>query len=844
MKRIISVAVLVLSAISLLFIFLPEAENPHEPGARPNEWFWTQRAWPEGRINHEAYKEAINRARTLRSEADRTGPVWEDAGPTNIGARVTDLAIDPVNAGVIYAAMASGGVFKSTDTGSHWTPIFDDQASLSIGSVAVDPTDPQTVWVGTGEANAGSYSFFGMGMFKSSDAGESWDYKGLEETRYIARVVVDPGDGDRVFAACTGELFGSNPERGVYRTLDGGDSWSQVLTVTDSTACIDLVMNPQDPDVLYAAMWERVRGLNYRRSGGYSSGIWKTIDGGNNWNELTTGLPSGGDVGRIGLTLCASQPNVLYAIYADDPGYFDGVYKSTNSGLSWTRTSDGALSGLYSSFGWWFGNIRVDPDDPNLVFALGLDFYRSTNGGGSWSYAGSDMHVDHHALAFDPHQSGRIFDGNDGGLYRSTSEGVSWAKLYDQPTSQFYAIAIDPQNPERLYGGTQDNGTLRTLTGNVDDWTRILGGDGFYCIVHPTNSNKIWAEYQNGGLNRSTNGGSSWSGATSGINSGDRRNWSTPVVMDPSNPETMYYGTYRLYRSTDGSGYWSAISGDLTGGNQGANFGTISTIAVAPSDPGTIYVGTDDSRVWVTSNSGGDWNLISGDLPTRWVTRVVVDPLDASTVYASFSGLRWDEDLPHVFKSTDRGANWQAISAGLPEVPVNVLLVDPDFPLQLFVGTDLGCYVATAPDYNWQILGTGLPYAPVLDLKFHAPSRMLVAGTHGRSMFRLDLSGVTEVESAPPASRAELLPNFPNPFNPSTEIRFRLAEAGEVNLEIVDLAGRRLRRLLGESHLEAGEQGIVWDGRDDRGVSMTSGVYLVRLRAAGEVHSSKIQLLK
>ncbi len=843
MKRFSIGAALVLAAAALVFVFLGNFDSAREPNGAPNQWLFMQRAWPQGEINFEAYKSGLAQARALRESVERDAPVWQQAGPTNIGGRITDLAVDPVNAGTVYAAIASGGIFKSTNNGSNWTPIFDEQPSLSVGSVAVDPSDPQTVWVGTGEANAASYSFFGLGIFKSEDGGASWDFKGLEETRYIARVVVDPNNGDRVFAACTGQLYGPSPDRGVYRTTDGGDSWEQVFALTDSTACIDLAMDPSNPDVLYAAMWERVRGLTYRRSGGPSSGIWKSTDGGDNWSELTSGLPSGSDVGRIGLTLCESQPNILYAIYADGTGYFEGVYKTTNGGSSWSGTNDGALSSIYSSYGWWFGNIRVAPDDPNLVFALGLDFYRSTNGGGSWSYI-SGMHVDHHALAFDPHQSGRIFEGNDGGLYRSTSYGSSWTKLYDQPASQFYAIEIDPQNPERLYGGTQDNGTLATSTGALDDWDMILGGDGFYCIVHPTNASKIWAEYQWGGLQRSTNGGSSWSGATSGITSGDRRNWSTPVVLDPSDPETMYYGTYRLYRSTNGSQGWSSISGDLTGGDQGAAFGTITTIDVAPSNPNTIYVGTDDSRVWVTQNGGGNWTLISGALPTRWVTRVEVDPYDDATVYVSFSGMRWNDPLSHLFKSNDHGATWQDISAGLPELPLYVVRVDPDYPQQLFVGSDVGVYYASAPNYVWQALGTGMPHVPVLDLKFHRPTRSLVAGTHGRSMFRLDLSNVTAVEETPAQARAALLGNYPNPFNPSTEIRFNLNVDVNVNLAIFDLQGRKLRDLLDDAPLEAGQHRHVWDGRDRSGRSLPSGVYLVRLMAADEVHSHKIQLLK
>ena len=824
------------------------AKGPdHEPNARPSEWFWQQRAYPHGDIKQSSYALMLEQAAAKEREAQlaRTGgdkslilsAQWEQRGPSNIGARVTDLAIHPGDPNIVYAAMASGGIFKTVDGGSNWTPIFDDQPVLTIGAVTLDPQNPETIYVGTGEANAISYSFFGLGVFKSSDGGVSWQHLGLEATRYIARIVVDPTDSDRIYLAATGKLFGTGPNRGIYRSLDGGLSWEQSLALTDSTAATDLVINPENPQILYAAMWERVRGRTYRRSGGPSSSIWRSIDGGDSWQQLGNGLPTGENVGRMGITLCASQPNRLYVIHADASAGFEGVYRSDDGGDTWSGTNDGNMGSIFSSFGWYFGNVRVDPSNPDNVFALGVPFYRTTNGGSSWNEVGSNMHVDHHALAFAPSQPARVYNGNDGGLYRSNNSGASWNKLFDQPTNQFYAIEIDYQQPERLYGGTQDNGTNRTLTGSVDDWERIFGGDGFYTIIDPTDNDIIFVEYQWGNLFKSTNGGDWFDWSMSGIDESDRSNWMTPYVMDPSNPQKMFFGTYRLYASTDQGDSWSTASDDLTGGNQGANFGTITTIAVAPSNPATVFVGTDDGRVWVSSLFGGGWNLVNSGLPDRWVTRVEVDPVDATVAYVTFSGLRWDEPISHVYRTANRGASWQDISSDLPEAPVNVIRVDPDHSEILYVGCDVGVYVSTNTGASWQVMGEGLPRAPVLDLKFHQPTRTLVAGTHGRSMFAVEAPEPTAVGEDLPAVAATLrLSNHPNPFNPATTIAFSLPSAGRVELAIYNLRGERVARLLDEERA-AGEHSLRWNGHDELGHKVPSGVYFARLQA-GEMQAS------
>jgi photosystem II stability/assembly factor-like uncharacterized protein len=448
-------------------------------------------------------------------------------------------------------------------------------------------------------------------------------------------------------------------------------------------------------------------------------------------------------------------------------------------------------------------------------------------------------------MAFDPNDYSRIFNGNDGGIYRSTNSGDTWTKLYDQPTNQFYAIEIDFLNPSRLYGGTQDNGTLRTLTGATDDWELIFGGDGFYCNVDPTNSAVIYAEYQYGNLYKSTDTGYNWDWAMDGISGSDRTNWATPVVMDPSDNLTLYYGSHRVYRTTDGAGWWDPISGDLTNGSHGGGFGTITTIAVAPTDPDVIYVGTDDSNVWVTTNGGGLWTDISASLPNRWVRRVAIDPTNPATAYVTFSGLRWNENIGYVYRTTDYGGTWTDITRNLPGAPVNAIVVDPAQPTRLFVGTDVGCFYTEAPWVDWQILGTGLPAVPVDDLKLHNPTRTLVAGTHGRSMHSFDLTTLPDI-SGVEVTRQDVvagMSSYPNPFGERTTIAFMLSKASEVSLEIYDLAGRKVRSL--ESGLKnAGHHEISWNGTTDNGRRAASGIYFARLETEQGTETLSLNLVR
>lgn len=819
----------------------PSAATDEEKAMTPSEWFMTQRAYPGTEIPRAAQLRGFAQAAALRASPLAATGLWTPAGPTNIGGRITAIGRSAADLMRVYLGAADGGVFRSDDAGLTWTPRFDDQTSLSIGALAVDPRNPDLVYVGTGEANASGDSYDGTGVYRSTDGGDTWEHLGLTETRHIGRIAVDPIHPDTLYVAASGALFSTNPERGIYRSTDGGASFALVHSVSDSTSAIDVALNPQNPSVVYAAMWERIRRPHQRRVGGPTSGIWRSTDAGASWALLQTGLPAPGPtVGRIGLAVAPSNPQVVYAIYANDPGNFAGVYKSTNGGDTWARVTDAALSNLYSNFGWYFGNIRVDPQDANRVYALGVTLYRSTTGGSSWSAVTGSMHVDQHDLLVDPADPSFILAGNDGGLYLAVTGPGSWIKVLDLPITQYYAITADHQLPARLYGGTQDNGTMRTLTGNLNDWQAIYGGDGFYCLVDPTNNSYVYAESQYGGLGRSTDGGTSFQGATSGISGSDRINWSMPVVMDPSNPATLYCGTQRVYRTTNRAVSWTAISSDLTNGPGGGNlvFGTVTTLAVAPTNPNAILAGTDDSNVWITLNGGGNWTNVSGTLPNHWCTRVAFDPTSAAIAYATFSGYREDLHLPHVFRTTNSGGSWTDISGNLPGVPVNAIAVDPADPQTLYVGTDAGVYVTHDLGGTWAALGTGLPNSVVSDLHLHAPTRRLVAGTHGRSMYAFDLTQSAGVAATSPARPAIALHAAPNPFTSSTTLALTTAQ-DMAKLAIYDAAGRLVVELA-RGRLEAGRHRVAWDGRTASGAPAPAGTYFARLTAGADVAVAKL----
>ncbi len=736
----------------------------------PHDFMFMQRAYPTGEIKTDAYSKAIQWKKEQANRNSNADVIWEFSGPLNVGGRISDIEIPIDQAETYYVGAASGGVFKTTDAGVNWTPIFDEQEMLSIGDIEISKNNTDLIWVGTGEVNAGggSLAYDGDGMYKSNDGGLTWESKGLPAVGSIGKVLIDPTDDNTIFVGAMGPLFRKDTNRGVYRSTNDGADWEQVLLVSDSTGIIDMSIHPTNGNIIYAASWERIRRPNNRQYGGETSRIYRSQNGGDSWTELTNGLPSNpNNKGRISIDISQSNPNVLYAFYTDKIGNVEGTFRTDDGGDSWTQVNSISNG---TSYHWWFGGIFVDPTDEDVIYNSGFVMEKSTNGGASWSSTFSGVHVDQHAVAFNASVPGEVLIGNDGGLYRSTNDGNSSVKNNTLPITQFYRLYVDPQNADKIYGGAQDNNTIRTTTGGLTDWQAIYGGDGFQPLVDPTNTNVIYALSQRGNLGKSTNNGSSFSSALTGIPSGDTNNWDTVIIFDPSDSQTLYYGTQKVYKTTNAAGNWTAISPDLSNGPHSGNlaFGTVTTIDVSPLDSTVIYAGTDDGNVWVTQNGGSNWDLISATLPNLWTTKVLASPDNASTVYVTFSGYRYGEDTGHVFKSDDFGANWSDISSNLPDIPVNDILKDSYG--NLFLGTDIGVLSSLDEGENWEPLGANMPSVVVNDMYIHEATEYLYVATYGRSSYKLDIANnVLGTESNSFASEVKL---FPNPASEYVNISF------------------------------------------------------------------------
>lgn len=779
MNKTLLTCLLLISAFTALVLYQHHkpVKNKKEDGPQPNDYFFQQRAFPYDNVPSDAYYAAVEWAQNLAVQ--RSGPVWELAGPANIGGRITDIAMHTSDLNTIYTASASGGVWKSVDAGENWLPITDGLPSLSIGDIAIDPSDKKILYCGTGETNGGggSVTYDGAGVFKSTDGGTSWAALGLENTGSIGRIEVDPRNSKRIFVATMGRLFANNPERGLYRSDDGGLSWSKKLFINDSTGVIDLAINPAQPDTLFAVTWERVRRLSTRKYGGPGCGIYRSTDGGDSWTKLAGGLPQSG-LGRMGISIAASSPNILYATIASESGAFLNTYKSADHGNTWIPMPAQSNPG-YSSYGWWFGQIRAHPTDPNRIYNLGINWVTTANGGNSWVSIGTSLHVDHHALYIHPADPLFMVEGNDGGVYTSKDGGISWS-FHAFPIAQFYTSEIDFQNPQRLYGGTQDNGTWRTGVQDPSIWEHIWGGDGFVTLVNPNNSAAWYAEYQYGGFSGANGAGPPLFA---------RANWNAPYVFDPGNPGIMYFGGERLFKSVTAGLNWTPVSGDLSNGQLGMNgivFGTITAIAVSPVDGNVIWAGTDDGNVWHTANGGTNWTKVSTNLPRRWISRLVADLVDPSTAYVCLSGFRQFDDLAHVYKTTDKGQNWTSVSGNLPDIPVNDLILDPLASGSLIVATDVGVFISENAGLSWSALGAGLPNVPMLDLTFHEPTRTLVVASYGRSMYRTNLPFPVGTENPGHPASFEL---YPNPVSDKLMVRLKGSTSRTGALRVWDISG-------------------------------------------------------
>jgi photosystem II stability/assembly factor-like uncharacterized protein len=748
-----------------------EGEDEEEEGglgpAEPDDYFLFQRSTGGKLPSADDFTRSVRQARTLRREtaataadAQQLGPRWQLEGPTNIGGRLVDLAIDPVEPDTVYVAAATGGVWKTTDGGRTLEQAWPDDASQSMGAIAIGPD--RAIWAGTGELNpgGGSITFGGTGIYRSVDGGRSWRRRGLEDSGTTGRIVVHPSDPQTVYVAAGGSLFTPGGERGIYRTTNGGRSWQRILApATPFSGGADLAMDPRNPKRLFAAMWDHRREPDVRTYGGVGSGLWRSDDGGNTWKRLEnvltktpgnqngpadeSGLAKDATLGRIGVAVAPSNPDRVYVITTHTFGQDKGFYVSNDGGESFNTA---ARPGSQGGFGWWFGRIWVDPADEDHLFVAGVNLRQSFDGGLTWGNS-SGVHVDQHGLQWDANVANLVYLGNDGGLYRSDANGAmqTWTKATHEPYTQHYQVEVAETDPTRLTGGTQDNGCIRSW--GPESWNDYGCGDGEYVPIDWSNPNIFYGCSQYGACRRYDD----TTGTSSNIQDGTtsvRFNWHAPLVIDPNDPAVLYFGGNQLHRSTNRGDTWTlnspADQNYLTGTFEpGRNdpiyfrWGTITTISVSKTAPETIYVGTDTGRVWKTHDLGATWTeFVDKGLPKRWVTRVAIDPRDEDVVYVTFSGFRNGEDAAHVYRTTDGGQSWRNISSNLPNAPVNDVVLDGDM---VYVGTDVGVFALREPGHGWRPVGHGLPLAPVLDLRLHGPTDTLYAGTFGRSVWAVGI---------------------------------------------------------------------------------------------------------
>ncbi|KQC32415.1 glycosyl hydrolase [Nonlabens sp. YIK11] len=844
---------------------------------------------------------------------------FENIGPTIMSGRVVDVDVNPTDPTEMLVAYASGGLWHTTNNGTSFTPIMDNAMTINLGDIAVD-WNSRTIWAGTGENNSSRSSYAGIGLLKSTDWGKTWSEPMLPASHHIGRILIDPANTDQVVVAVTGPLYSLSEDRGIYTTMDGGDSWKKTLFATNMAGFIDLAAAPENFNVMYAASWEKDRKAWNFDGDGEASAIYKSTDAGQTWNKISTaasGFPTGSGVGRIGLAVY--NENTVYAIHdsqfrrekSDDDSAsakanskdiltkddFQGMtmdaflqledktldkylkengfqekyraqnvknmvrsgtakpadlalyledantqlfdtpvkgaelYRSNDGGATWSKTHEGQIDDVFYSYGYYFAQVRVDPKDVNKVYVMGVPIIKSADGGKTWiNISRENVHADHHALWVDPNDSGHLVNGNDGGLNISYDDGETWIKNNTPSVGQFYAINYDLEKPYNVYGGLQDNGVWVGANNARENrawqqqgqypWESIMGGDGMQIQIDSRNSDIVYTGYQFGNyyrINRETGDRTYIQPKHELGESPYRFNWQTPILLSPHNQDILYLGGNKLHRSFNQGTDFTAISPDLTQGIKEGNvaYGTLTTISESPFQFGMIYTGSDDGLVQLTKDGGVEWENLKGPWPANlWVSRVVASQHKKDRVYVTLNGYRNDDFTPYVFMSEDAGATWRSIAVQLPASSVNVIIEHPEDENMVFLGTDNAVWVAENGG-AWSLLNPDMPPVAVHDLKIQPKANDLLVGTHGRSIYKVNLDALTLVKAGPAenamgyySKKIRLAPidgfRASNRYGavrflsdespePSVEIAFYSPEAGKVKMEVLNADGKTIQ---------------------------------------------------
>ncbi|WP_306640338.1 WD40/YVTN/BNR-like repeat-containing protein [Sanyastnella coralliicola] len=696
-----------------------------------------------------------------------SGLQFRNIGPALTSGRVADIAVNPDNFNEYYVAVASGGVWKTTNHGVSYTPIFDGEGSYSVGCVTIDPNQSSTIWVGTGENNNQRSVAYGDGVYKSTDGGKSWKHMGLKDSEHISKIIVDPRNSDVVYVAAYGPLWSDGGDRGVYKTTDGGENWEQIHFISEKTGTCDLIMDPSNPDILYEAVHQRRRHVFTYIGGGPESSVYKSMDGGMTWKEITSGLPAG-KMGRVGLAVSPVDPNVVYAIAEAEEGSA-GFFRSTNKGATWEKRSSYVTSGNY------YQEIICDPHDVDKVFSMATWLHHTEDGGKTFIATGeSQKHVDNHCIWINPTNTDHWIVGCDGGIYETYDHANTWEYKANLPITQFYKVSIDYDEPfYNVFGGTQDNnsqgGPSRTINNAGilnSDWYITVGGDGYETQVDPTNPNIIYAQWQYGGLIRFDRQSGERIGIKPQPGKGEaayRWNWDSPLLISPHDPKTLFFCANKVFKTTDRGNSWETISPDLTrqldrnkmkvmGEVQSPDvvmknksttiYGNIVAFDQSPLDENLLYAGTDDGLIQVSQDGGATWSKkesFPGVPNLTYVNMIWASQHDKNVVYAAFNNHKKGDFKPYLLKSTDKGNTWTAIQNDLPERGTVYSVAEDHVDANLlFAGTEFGCYVSVNGGKNWVELSAGLPTICVRDMAIQKRENDLVLGTFGRGFYVLD----------------------------------------------------------------------------------------------------------
>ena len=837
-------------------------------------------------------KEALTKTSIIKNLS------FTNIGPTVMSGRVADMAVNPEDPTEFYVGYASGGLWYTNNNGASFTPLLDNSPTQNVGDIAVDWNN-RTIWVGTGEKNSSRSSYAGIGMLKSNNQGKTWEHVGLSDSHHVSRIVINSENPEEVVVGVIGHLYTPNKERGVFKTIDGGKTWKKTLFINNDTGIIDVVAAPENPNVLYAASWERERKAWNFDGDGNNSAIYKSTDGGDTWGNISSnnGFRNGAGVGRIGLSIY--DENTVYALHDsqfrraskekknqasngltkegfkkmskdqflkltdkklnnylkanrfqekysavsvkkmvrsgavkpidlakyvenantllfDTPVEGAEVFVTTNGGKNWNKTHKNHIDGLYSSYGYYFGEIRVDPQDKNAIYVLGVPILKSKDGGKTFTSIGKEnVHSDHQALWVNPKRKGHLVEGNDGGLNISYDDGEHWVKLNSPSVGQFYAIYADNQTPYNVYGGLQDNGVW-TASHNAkmnnrwhqtgkNPYTSIMGGDGMQVQVDDRNPSIVYTGSQFGNyfrLNRDK-GERTYIQPKHTLGEAPYRfNWQTPIHLSRHNQDILYLGGNKLHRSLNQGDTWETISDDLTTGGKKGNvaYGTLTTISESPFQFGLLYVGSDDGYVHLSKNGGGSWERVSNSFPKElWVSRVIASKHKKERVYVTLNGYRSDDFTVYIYVSNDYGKNWENISNNIPTSPVNVIREDSENPNLLYVGTDNGAYASFNQGKEWSPFQKGLPNVAIHDLVIQPTAKHLILGTHGRSLYKATIASLQSMTSEIIAKESHIFSisnikkdrrwgnswgRWSSPFIPKISIPYYLNSSKKVTINI------------------------------------------------------------